>query len=94
MRHGKASSKQRRTVCHTFAFAAHSLARPPSQLVTCAFVHANWEHLLGNAFSLLVFGQGWESYLNQGRGLGIVFINQQHRTFGSDDEDHGRSQHI
>jgi membrane associated rhomboid family serine protease len=27
------------------------------QFVTAAFVHANWEHLLGNAFSLLVFGR-------------------------------------
>ncbi|KAG7672035.1 hypothetical protein Ndes2526B_g07005 [Nannochloris sp. 'desiccata'] len=27
------------------------------QFITAAFVHANWEHLLGNAFSLLVFGR-------------------------------------
>jgi membrane associated rhomboid family serine protease len=27
------------------------------QFVTAAFVHANWEHLLSNAFSLLVFGR-------------------------------------
>jgi len=27
------------------------------QFVTAAFVHANWEHLFGNAFSLLVFGR-------------------------------------
>ena len=29
----------------------------PWQFVTAAFVHANWEHLFGNAFSLLVFGR-------------------------------------
>lgn len=27
------------------------------QFVTAAFVHANWDHLFGNAFSLLVFGR-------------------------------------
>ena len=27
------------------------------QFLSAAFVHANWEHLLGNAFSLLVFGR-------------------------------------
>lgn len=27
------------------------------QFITCTFVHANWEHLSGNAFSLLVFGR-------------------------------------
>ena len=27
------------------------------QFATAAFIHANWEHLLGNAFSLLVFGR-------------------------------------
>jgi membrane associated rhomboid family serine protease len=29
----------------------------PWQFVTAAFVHANWDHLFGNAFSLLVFGR-------------------------------------
>ncbi len=27
------------------------------QFITAAFVHANWDHLFGNAFSLLVFGR-------------------------------------
>jgi len=27
------------------------------QFVTAAFVHASWDHLFGNAFSLLVFGR-------------------------------------
>ena len=27
------------------------------QFVTCTFMHANWEHLSSNAFSLLVFGR-------------------------------------
>lgn len=27
------------------------------QFITAAFVHASWEHLLGNAFSLLIFGR-------------------------------------
>lgn len=27
------------------------------QFITAAFVHANWEHLLSNAFALLVFGR-------------------------------------
>jgi membrane associated rhomboid family serine protease len=40
----------------------HSLALShmhpkPWQFVTAAFVHANWDHLFGNAFSLLVFGR-------------------------------------
>lgn len=29
----------------------------PWQFVTAAFVHASWDHLFGNAFSLLVFGR-------------------------------------
>lgn len=29
----------------------------PWQFVTAAFVHANWDHVFGNAFSLLVFGR-------------------------------------
>lgn len=28
-----------------------------TQFVTAAFVHANWDHLFSNAFSLLVFGR-------------------------------------
>ena len=52
------------------------------QFITAAFVHANWEHLLSNAFSLLVFGRMveeeegafgiWFTYLVCGLGGNIA----------------------
>jgi len=52
------------------------------QFITAAFVHANWEHLLGNAFSLLVFGRMveeeegafgvWTTYLICGIGGNVA----------------------
>lgn len=42
-------------ILHSLAL---SHAHPkPWQFITAAFVHANWDHLFGNAFSLLVFGR-------------------------------------
>jgi len=52
------------------------------QFVTSAFCHANWEHLSGNAFMLLVFGKAveqeegalgvWASYLFCGLGASVA----------------------
>lgn len=59
------------------------------QFVTAAFVHANWEHLLGNAFSLLVFGRMveeeeggfgvWATYLICGVGGNLAsYLSSPH----------------
>ncbi|WPT15485.1 Rhomboid-like protein 11 [Picochlorum sp. SENEW3] len=68
---------------HTVAYFwnptwVHSLALSHSspkiwQFVTAAFVHANWDHLFGNAFSLLVFGRMVEE--EEGAlGLWVTYI--------------------
>lgn len=59
------------------------------QFVTAAFVHANWEHLLSNAFSLLVFGRMveeeegtfgvWATYLLCGIGGNVAsYLSSPH----------------
>lgn len=65
--------------CDTVPRAPHPFPTPTcQQFVTATFMHANWQHLSGNAFALLVFGRMveeeegalglWLTYLLSGVG--------------------------
>src|SRR5882724_225644 len=43
----------------------------PWQLVTSAFLHANWQHILFNMFALYMFGSGVERYLGSAKYLAL-----------------------
>jgi len=68
---------------------AHGAGLHPAQWVTSNFIHADWEHLLGNMFSLWAFGLivegklGWYKTLAVFLGIGILQCATEQVLFGA-----------
>jgi len=58
----------------TPAFIMKGIGLPAWSLISSAFMHGSWDHLLGNMFFLLFFGRKVEDLLGAGKFLLLYFV--------------------
>jgi membrane associated rhomboid family serine protease len=57
-----------------FAYRPSATTIAPWQMLTAAFLHGDWLHLLFNMFMLYIFGQVLEPMLGRARFLALYFV--------------------
>jgi membrane associated rhomboid family serine protease len=57
-----------------FAYRPSATTIAPWQMLTAAFLHGSWLHLLFNMFTLYIFGQVLEPMLGRARFLALYFV--------------------
>jgi membrane associated rhomboid family serine protease len=58
----------------TPAFIMNGIGLPAWSLISSAFMHGSWDHLLGNMFFLFFFGRKVEDLLGAGKFLLLYFV--------------------
>ncbi len=58
----------------TPAFVANGIGLPAWSMISSAFMHGSWDHLLGNMFFLFFFGRKVEDLLGAGKFLMLYFV--------------------